>query len=51
MTGYWDDIDEFNDKEHKRVMTYIKKQHEYKMAELKKEVELYHSKQKVKDAE
>ena len=50
MVGYWDDIDEYNEKEHKRVMTYIKKQHEYKMAELDKEVELYHLKKKVQDA-
>lgn len=39
--GYWDDIEENNKKEHNRTMEYIEKMHEYKMAELKKEVELH----------
>ena len=39
--SYWDDVDNYNQQEHDRTMKYIKKKHEYKMAELKKEVELY----------
>lgn len=39
--GYWDDIEEYNKKEHNRTMKYIEKKHEYKMAELEKEVELH----------
>ena len=39
--SYWDDVEEYNKKEHNRTMDYIKKKHDYKMAELDKEVELH----------
>ncbi len=48
MGSYWEDIEEYNQKEHDRTMDYIKKKHEYKMDELKKEVELHKLKERVK---
>lgn len=41
MSTYWDDIDEHEEKKHKRLMQYIKKEHEYKMSELDREVKLF----------
>ena len=47
--SYWDDVDEHNKREHDRTMEYIEKKHEYKMAELEKEVELYKLKERKKE--
>lgn len=39
--SYWDDIEQYEKRKHRRDMEYVGKKHEYKMAELKKEVELF----------
>jgi hypothetical protein len=47
--SYWNEIDEYNRREHERDMKFLKKQHEYKMEELRLEVELYDNKRKLDD--
>ncbi len=41
MTTYWNELEIYNQSEHKRALEFIKKQHEYKMKELEKEIELH----------
>lgn len=39
--GYWEELDEHNDKIHKRELEWLRIKHKYKMEELNKEVELF----------
>ena len=47
--SYWDDIEDYEKRKHKRDIEYLEKKHDHKMAELDKEVELYKLKVKKKE--
>lgn len=46
--GYWEDVNEFNEKQYERYVKFLKLQHGCKMEELDKEVELFKLKAKEK---